>query len=51
MSEDGKSQEMPPGFHVVILPYADDIRAPPKIITGTVDIGQTLLSPDHRVRH
>jgi ATP-dependent DNA helicase 2 subunit 1 len=39
MSEDGKSQEMPPGFHVVILPFRDDIRAPPKIITGSVDIG------------
>lgn len=43
MSEDGKSQEMPPGFHIVVLPYRDDIRAPPKIITGSEDIGK--LSP------
>ena len=40
MSEDGKSQEVPPGFHIVVLPYRDDIRAPPKIITGSEDIGQ-----------
>jgi ATP-dependent DNA helicase 2 subunit 1 len=26
-------QEDPPGFHVIVLPYADDIRNPPKNIT------------------
>jgi hypothetical protein len=43
MSADGKSQEMPPGFHIVVLPYRDDIRAPPKIITGSEDIGTSCL--------
>ena len=43
MSADGKSQEMPPGFHIVVLPYRDDIRAPPKIITGSEDIGASRL--------
>jgi len=43
MSADGKSQEMPPGFHIVVLPYRDDIRAPPKIITGSEDIGASCL--------
>jgi len=43
MSADGKSQEMPPGFHIVVLPYRDDIRAPPKIITGSEDIGGSCL--------
>lgn len=43
MSEDGKSQEMPPGFHVVVLPFRDDIRAPPKNMTGSADVGQSSL--------
>jgi hypothetical protein len=43
MSQDGKSQDMPPGFHIVVLPYRDDIRAPPKIITGSEDIGTSRL--------
>lgn len=44
MSEDGKSQEMPPGFHVQILPFRDDIRAPPKNMMGSEDVGASLLS-------
>jgi ATP-dependent DNA helicase 2 subunit 1 len=41
MSEDGKSQEVPPGFHVIILPYKDDLRAQPRSITGTEEIGKS----------
>ena len=27
---EGGGQDMPPGFHEIVLPYVDDIRAPPK---------------------
>ena len=30
---EGGGQDMPPGFHVVVVPFVDDIRAPPKNIT------------------
>lgn len=30
---EGGGQEMPPGFHVIVLPFVDDIRAPPKAMT------------------
>lgn len=29
-------QEDPPGFHVIVLPYADDIRNQPKNITDNL---------------
>jgi ATP-dependent DNA helicase 2 subunit 1 len=30
---EGGGQDMPPGFHVIVLPFVDDIRAPPKAMT------------------
>ena len=30
---EGGGQDMPPGFHVIVLPFIDDIRAPPKNMT------------------
>jgi len=35
-TEDGKGQDDPPGFHVIILPFADDIRNPPKNMTDNI---------------
>ena len=29
-------QDDAPGFHVIVLPYADDIRAPPKNMTDNL---------------
>lgn len=34
-TKDG-GQDQPPGFHVILLPFADDIRKPPKNITENV---------------
>ncbi|WRT70242.1 uncharacterized protein IL334_007237 [Kwoniella shivajii] len=40
-------QDQPPGFHVIILPYRDDIRRPPKNMTDNLlatDIQAKLMS-------
>lgn len=36
---EGGGQDMPPGFHVIVLPFVDDIRAPPKVMTENL-LGQ-----------
>ncbi|KAK4689603.1 ATP-dependent DNA helicase 2 subunit 1, partial [Tremellales sp. Uapishka_1] len=34
-SDDG-GQDQPPGFHVIVLPFTDDIRQPPKVMTANL---------------
>jgi ATP-dependent DNA helicase 2 subunit 1 len=34
-TKDG-GQDQPPGFHVILLPFADDIRKPPKNMTDNL---------------
>ena len=37
---------MPPGFHVIVLPFVDDIRAPPKNMTDNL-LGECQTSCSH----
>lgn len=36
MNKKEGGQEDPPGFHVIILPFVDDIRDPPKKMTNNL---------------
>ncbi|WVQ84479.1 hypothetical protein IAT38_006631 [Cryptococcus sp. DSM 104549] len=42
LNDDG-SQEMPPGFHVIPLPYKDDLRKAPKAIRSTLSATEEQL--------
>ena len=41
---DNGGQDQPPGFHVILLPFADDIRKPPKNMTENLS-GQSPSVP------
>lgn len=36
MNKKEGGQEDPPGFHVIVLPFVDDIRDPPKKMTNNL---------------